>query len=871
MFDRQRKEQDLDRELRGFVDLLADEKIKAGMAPDRARREALLETGGVEQVKEEVRDVRRGATLETFLQDLRYALRTLRASPAFSITAVLTLAIGIGANTAIFSAVDGVLFKPLPFSHVDRVVALFQNDRKQGVERDAVAPGNFADWRVRNRSFVAMAAAEPFGLVYSTPDGQERVGNWNVTEDFFAVLDAHPVLGRLLQPDDFREGSPRVVLLSFDSWQHRFGADPKVIGKALIVADAPVVVVGVLPRNFSYLGNLKRYEMFSPKVLDTSEVQWRTSAWYHVVGRLKPGVTQAEAAADMNRVAALLAREYPETNADIYVTVAPLLDGMVGGSARPLLLLLGAVGFVLLIACTNVANLSLARTARRSREFAVRVALGAGPRRIARQVLTESFVLALMGGIAGAALAYWAVASIRGLSPATLPRIEEMRVDGRALAFAMVIVILTTFIFGLLPALRAAESGGADTHAELKSGARSAGGRMQRRLRSSLVAGEIALAVVLLVGAGLLIRSFVAVNNVERGYRTDRVLTSVAFFWQWSRTPAQRTAFVTQLTDRLSAIPGVEAAGVATSLPLHDAIGADQGKFTIEGQPVRPGEEPSAHVTTLTPGAFDVLRMVRRRGRWFTAQDDSSRVPVAIVSDAMARRYWPNEDPIGRHLKIGFYGAPVVREIVGVAADVRQSALDAPPEPTVYLPHAQAPTGEIIILLRTRGDPRASAREMKRAVTELNPQLPVTSVATLDEIVSNSLKARRFTLLLLGSFAGAALLLAVIGVYGVISNATAERSKEFGVRMALGAQGSDIIRLVVGQGLLSTCVGLTIGIAGAAALTTVLRGMLFGVGSFDPVTFVGVAGLMFLTALAACYIPARRATTVHPVSALRVS
>ena len=868
MFGRGKADRELDRELRAYVDLITDEKVRAGMSPDRARREALIEVGGVEQVKEQVRDVRFGAMLDTIMQDLRYAARTLRNAPGFTVAAVLTLAIGIGANTAIFSAVDGVLLKPLAFSRTEQLVTLYQNDRRKGIDRDDVAPGNFAEWRERSSAFSGMAAAEPFGLVYSGPDGEERVGNWNVTQDFFSVLDASPVLGRLFQPDDFAPGRGNVLILTYDSWRSRFGGDPKVVGRTLNMRGTPTVIIGVLPRNFAYLGNLKRYEVYSPKVLDTAEVKLRSSSWYNVVGRLRPGVTIAQGAADLNRIAAQLEQEYPTTNTGIYVSVVPLRDGIVGDAARGLLLLLGAVGFVLLIACTNVANLTLARTARRSREFAVRVALGAGPRRIARQVLTESFLVAAAGGAAGTALAHWGVGSIRALSPASLPRIDEMHVDARALFFTMCIVALTTLVFGMLPALRAADP---DSRDELKAGARTAGSGIQRRLRGLLVSVEVALAVVLLVGAGLLMRSFLAVATLDRGYRSDHVLNGTMFIWQWNQTWSSRRNFVVRLDERLARIPGIQAAGVTTSLPLSGAIGADEGKFTVVGQPVARGEEPSAHVTALTPGAFDVLRMKLRSGRFFTTRDDSSGTSVAIISETMARRYWPGTDPLGRRLAVAFYGAPIEREVVGVVADIRQSALDAPPEPTIYLPHAQAPTGGITVLLRTTGEPRLYARDMKRAIAELNSQIPVTGITTLEEVIADSLKARRFTLLLFGCFAVAALLLAVIGVYGVISHATTERYKEFGVRIALGAQRRDIVRLVVGQGLMSTLIGLTLGMLGAATLTTLLRGMLFGVTPFDAITFVSVGSIMLLTALIACYIPARRATTVHPVIALRTS
>jgi predicted permease len=428
--------------------------------------------------------------LDDFLQDLRYATRTLSAAPAFTIAATLTLALGIGATTAIFSAVDGAMLKPLPFADSERIMAVFQTDRTKGTVRGEVAPGNFADWRVRTRAFASLAAAEPYSLVVASADGRERVGNWNVTQDFFKVLDVKPVLGRVFEPADFEPRGARVLMLTHGSWQRRFGGDAAIIGKRITVAEQPATIVGVLPRGFAYLTNEARYEMFAPKVLDSMETRLRSSAWYHVVGRLAPGVTLQQATTDMNRVASELAREYPRTNTDVRTTVVPLHDAMVGNAAQALRLLIGAVGFVLLIACVNVANLMLARTARRRRELAVRVALGAGRGRMIRQVLTEAFVIALAGGIAGPSLAYWGVGVIRGLSPTTVPRVDEMRVDARALVFALGVVLVTTIVCGLVPALRSAPAAAKE---DLAAGTRAAGGRRERRLRHVFVAAVVQL------------------------------------------------------------------------------------------------------------------------------------------------------------------------------------------------------------------------------------------------------------------------------------------------------------------------------------------------------------------------------------------
>ncbi|HYV99202.1 MAG TPA: ABC transporter permease, partial [Gemmatimonadaceae bacterium] len=677
--------------------------------------------------------------IEDVLRDLRYAIRSLGRAPGFTAAAALTLALGIGANTAVFSAVDAAIFKPLPFTNPDRIVSLFQNDLRKHEPRGDVAPGNFAEWQLASTTFSSMAVAEPYSLVVKTSDGNERIGNWNVTQDFFSILDVRPARGRLFDSSEFTPGPARAVILTYASWQRRYGGDERIVGRTITVAGAPVTIVGVLPRNFSYLTNEPRYEMFAPKVLDSLERTLRTSGWFHAIARLKPGVTIAQSSADINRVAASLAKEYPRTNTDQAVTVVSLHEGLVGAASRTLALLLGAVVVVLLIACVNVATLLLARTARRRRELDTRAALGASRPRLIQQMLTETFVLCALGGVAGVALAYWGVGVIRGLSPASTPRLDEIRVDGRALVFTMVAVALTTIVCGVFPALKS--PGG---NSERISGARVTGTRRDRSLRNAFVGAEVALAVVLLVGAGLLVRSFVSVLGVERGYSTDRVLSASVFVWQYR--PAERQQFVSQAIERASAIPGVTVAGAATSLPLAGAIGADRGPFDIEGHATSPGEVKSAHITALTPSAFDALEIRLHRGRLFTPGDDPSAAPVAIVSETMARTYWPNEDPVGRRINIGFYGAPVLRTVVGVVGDVRQSSLEAPPEAMVFLPHAQTQAGGVAILLRTKGSPRALLPALRRAIASIDATLPLTYITTLDELVSDSLKPRTFAL-----------------------------------------------------------------------------------------------------------------------------
>ena len=798
------------------------------------------------------------------VQDLRYAARTLRSSPAFTLAAVVTLAIGIGANTAIFSAVDGVLLKPLPFAHADRIVTLWQTDPANGVTRGAVAPANFLDWRERSHSFDAMAVAEPFGFYYQGKSGTENIQSWNVSEDYFPVFGTPAFIGRAFQHADYETGAARVVVLSYGVWQRRFGADPTVVGRHVTISRAQATIVGVMPPGFMYPDGR---EAWAPRVFDEIDRRSRGAAYHQVVARLKPGVSIEQAKADMDRISAQLAVEYPRTNAHVRAEVLTVRDGIVGRVRAALALLLGAVGLLLLIACANVANLLLARTNRRAREFAIRVALGADRGRVVRQLLTESLLLAIVGGAAGVLLAHAGIDAIRALSPGTLPRIDEMHVDWRALAFALSLSIGTTLLFGAAPALNAART---NLHDTLKAGGRAlASGAGSGRLRSLFVATEVALAVILLVGAGLLVRSFVSLLTSDRGYRSDHVLTATVFVWSWDSTASQRVAFTKEAIRRVKTIAGVVDAGATSSLPVHATIFTDRGIFTIQGHATpAQGEEPNSHVTVLTPGVFEVLRQPLRRGRSFTQFDDTSSARVAIVNEALVRRYFPGEDPIGRQITLRFFGPPALMQIVGVVGDVRQQGLDSDIEPSVFVPHAQVPLGSMSIVVRTKGDPASGTRAVREAIASLHPDLPV-SISTLDELLANELKPRRFNLLLLAAFSVAALVLAIVGVYGLMSHAATERTQEIGVRIALGARGVDVVGMVMMRGLALACAGIAGGIVASAALTQLLRQMLWSVSPLDAASFAAAAALMLVTAAVASFLPARRAAQVDPLIALR--
>ena len=815
-----------------------------------------------------VLDQRHGRLAEDAASDIRYAVRSLRRTPIFTITSVLTLAVGIGVNTAIFSAVDGVLFKPLPFGDAERIVAVFQRDARKPTARDDVAPGTFLDVRQRAKSFAQLAAAEPYSLILETPAGPENVRNWNVTEGFFDALGVRAYLGRTFEAPDFAPGSERVIVISYEAWQRRYGSERSVIGRRIRLERAPATIVGVLPPNVTFPTGR---EMWSPKIFTEDERQVRGSAFYRVIGRLAPGVDAKEAAGELQIIAAQLAREYPRTNADVGLAIIPLSDHLVGHVRPALLLLLGAVGLVLLIACANVASLLLARATQRRRELAIRAALGAGRGRVVRQLLAESLVLASFSAAASLVLAYWCVGAIRSLSPANLPRVSEMQVDGRALLFALAATGLTTLLCGLAPSLRAAS---ADVHTGLRAGGRTVVDSAQRQhLRRWLVASEVALAVLLLVGAGLLVRSFATLLRVERGYSAEHVLTASIFVWQWNETPEARATFVREAVARLAALPGVQAAGATSSLPIPDRIGPVQGQIAIEGRPpAARGEDAGAHVSIVTPDVFTVLRIPLRAGRLFTSADDGRRAPVALVNEAMARRHWPGESPIGKYvsLRFGRFDAvPERREIIGIVGDVRQSGLESTPQPAVFLPHAQSPTGSITLVLRTANDPAATLPALRSTLAEMNSELPLASGATLEALLDDTMKPRRFSLLLLGSFSLAALVLAIAGVYGLIAQSAAERTQEIGVRMALGARGADVLGLVMRDGLAPAVAGTVAGLLAAAALVRLVRGMLFGIAPFDAITFGSAAGLMLFTAVAACLLPAWRAARLDPVLALR--
>jgi predicted permease len=858
-------EREMDDEMRFHVEMEAADLVARGVAPDEARRRAMVSFGGVERYKDEGRDVRGVSPLEDFLRDVRYGVRSLRRRPGFAAVVVLTLAVGIGGTTAIFGAVHGVLLAPFPYHEPDRIITVWTNDRIEGDDRQHVSPPNFLDWRERQRSFSTFAAANPYSMDYLGPDGPEHLGTWLVSEGFFETFGIRPLIGRAFTPEEFTAGRNRVVVIGEDVWRSRFNADPQVIGRQLTLDSVPRTIVGVMPRSFRFA---PERQVWQPYVFDDDDRRTRRSTYLTVVGRLRPGTTLGSARSELATISAQLAREYPRTNTGVSATLVPLPEQTVGHVRKALLVLMGAVGLVLLIACGNVAGLLLARAVQREREVAVRVALGAGRGRIVRQLGAESLVLAVAGGVAGLVVAFGGMAAIRALGPDTLPRLDEIAIGPSVLAFALATTLGAAIVFGIAPAVHATPT---DVRERLAAGsARSGASRPRRRLQSAFVVVQFALALVLLVGAGLLVRSFVSLLRVERGFDPQGVLAATVQSWAYYPTPDRRAAFVKEATERLAALPGVQGAGVTSALPFAPQIGQDEAGFEIEGRPAAsPEESKTVRIAAVTSGYFAALRIPLRAGRMFGSTDARGAALVAIVSEALVRRQFPNQNPLGQRIKVTFGGPVVPRTIVGVVADVRHGGLHEAPQPTVYLPHSQAATGANAFVVRTAGDPLAALGQLRAEFRAINPSMPVASTATLESLLDDSLRERRFHLALLGAFAGVALLLAALGVYGVMSHATSERTHEIGVRMALGARGTDVLRMVMRQGTTLAVAGALGGLLGAAAATRLLRGMLYGVTPLDPFAYLGAGVLLLMAAALACYLPARRAARLDPVRALR--
>lgn len=800
--------------------------------------------------------------MQILWQDLRYGVRMLFKHPGFTLIAVVTLALGIGANTAIFSVVNGLFWRALPYRDDARLVTLGQQNRQTGAAREGVSPANFLDWRERAQSFEAIAAAEKFGFTLTGDGEPEALRGWVVTKGFFEILGTNAVVGRTLLPQEYEAGNAQVVVLSHALWQRRFGGDPQVIGRQLTFNDQLFTVVGVMPPEFQYPSGR---ELWGPRVNRPSDLQMRGGNLFQVIGRLKTGATIERAQQEISAIAAQLSQQYPQTNSDVGAVVVSLREQLVGHIRLALYVLLGAVSLVLLIACANVASLQMVRATERQREFALRAALGAGYWRLRQQLLTESLLLALPGGLGGILLSSWLIDFMIALSPSTLP-LNQIRLNLNVLLFAFGISVLTALIFGLAPAWQASRI---DLQMALKDGGRTeTAGRGRQRLRQALVMTEIALALIVLVGAGLLVRSFRALLQTDPGFTTDQGL---AFEIQLGRRPAaERIVFFDQVLEKVAALPGVQAVAVSSALPFHDNQVPLPTAVSLADRPAAPaGNEPTAYMIRVTADYFRALGVPLLQGRLFNQGDRGEAAPVVLVNQTLARRYWPSETPVGRKLSFTASGQNMTAEIVGVVGAVRPTGFDSEPRPEFYLHYPQLPAPLATLFVRTANDPVALLPAVKEKIRDVNRNQAFLSVSTLAQILDKTTAERRFNLLWLSAFAGLALVLATVGLYGLISVSTAQRTQEIGVRMALGAQASDVLKLVIKEGLTLALIGIALGLVAAAGLTQLMKSLLFGVSATDPLTFAFIAGLLTLVALIACYLPARRATKVDPMIALR--
>ncbi|MFN7943774.1 MAG: ABC transporter permease [Blastocatellia bacterium] len=799
--------------------------------------------------------------MQTLWQDLRYGARMLFKQPGFTLVAVITLSLGIGANTAIFSVVNAVLLRPLPYPESGQLTWVWMDNRGEGIHEDIASWPNFEDWRAQNQTFQAMAGVLDRRFNLTGAGEPEEVYGANVSPNFFELMRVSPARGRGFQADEEQEGRDQVVVIGYGLWQRRFGGEANIVGQTLSLNGQPHTIIGVMPPGFQFPD---KTEIWKPLAPDAQTRTSRGAFWLPVIGRLKPGVTRAQAQADMTAIAQRLEQQYPNTNTGFGVNVVLMHEQLVGKLRTALWVLLGAVGCVLLIACANVANLLLARAATRQKEVAIRAALGASRWRVVRQLLTESLVLATVGGVLGLWLARWGLDALVALAPSDLPRVESISVDRRVLFFTLGLSLLTGLVFGLAPALQASKLNLGEV---LKEGGR--GGSSGQRTRSALVVAEIALALVLLVGAGLLLKSSWRLQQVNPGFNPERVL-KVRLSLPSSKYPegTNVAAFYQQLLERLNALPGVQAAGATSSVLLykiHNSAG-----ILIEGRPAPNGPRPELPLDSVSPNYFQVMGMQIVQGRNFNEQDKRDGLPVAIVNETMARRFWPDEDPIGKRFTFGNAGPQANwLTVVGVVRDSRRQGLDAPIRMESFLPHAQRPLRAMEVVLRTTDDPLVMARTVRTAVWSLDGNLPVSEIETVEQMLGARIAPRRFNLLLLGLFALVAVLLAAVGIYGVMAYAVTQRTREIGIRVALGAQTRDVLRLVVRQGMSLTGIGIGIGLVTAMWATRLMTGLLFGVRATDPVTFVAIALLLAFVALVACWIPARRATKVDPLVALR--
>ena len=814
-------------------------------------------------------------------QDLRYGARMLLKNPGITLVVILALALGIGANTAIFSVVDSVLLQPLPYEESDRLV--FLNETAKSMDEISVSYPNFSDWRNQTQMFEKIGVYNRGSYNLTGVGEAERIVTGQMSADLFAALRVNPAMGRLYTNDEDKPGATPVVVLSHALWQRRFGGQSGILNQQLTLNNKSYTVIGIMPEGFQYPS---RVEMWVPVGQLSGDASWQSRGNHpglYGVARMKPGVSLEQAKAEMNTIGANLANQYPDSNAGNGIGVRPLLEIFVGDIRRPLWVLFAAVAFVLLIACANIANLLLARAQSRQKEMAIRAAMGAGRWRIARQLLTESVLLALIGGTLGMLVAQWGIKLILYISPDAIPRAKEISLDWRVLAFTIGLSFVTGILFGMVPALQA---GVVDVHETLKETGRGTSGK--HWLRSSLVVVEVATTLVLLIGAGLMIRSFYRLQKVNPGFSYDRLTSfSVSLPEKKYVTADQRGQFFNRLLENLRSLPGVESTAAASGLPLGN--NGWQTSFVIDGRPLPPREQtPLMEACLVTPDYFRAMNIPLKRGRFFDDHDNRASLEgkdlsklnelqrevaalnVIVIDEEFAGRYWPNEDPVGKRIRLGQESDAPVLTVLGVVGRVKMDGLSQDTKRVQgYFPFAQVPNNDMTVILKAAGDPNQLIAGVRQQVKTIDADQPIYGIRTMDEIRAESVAPERLNLTLLSIFAGIALVLAIVGIYGVMSYSVTQRTHEIGIRMAIGAQPRDVFRMVLGQGMMLALIGVALGLVGAFGLTRLMTTMLFGVEPTDPMTFAAIAILLTAVALIACYVPGRRATRVDPVISLR--
>jgi putative ABC transport system permease protein len=870
------REAEIVEELAQHLDDRYNEWLASGATPQESSRAAFAELSESKLLQQELRRVeltvrhepvvpgsRRKNMIRDIWQDLRYGARSLRKNPGFTAIAVMTLALGIGANTAIFSVVNGVLLRHLPYPESDRLMMVHGISLRAANEKPPLCAADFLDWKSQNHIFESVAGFSSSRFNYTGGETPERIeGAW-VTADFFSTIGVQPALGRAFLPEEGLPGAPPTVVISDGFWRRYLGSSPNVIDQQITLNARAFTILGVMPSDFLFPA--KETELWAADRLAPTR---RGPYYMWGLGRLSPGATLEQAQSEMDMIARQVQEQIKSPARDWTWTAISLEERIVGEIRPALLVLLAAVFFVLLIACANIANLLLARATAREKEMSVRIALGASRERLLRQLFTESLLLAVVGAAAGLPLAIWGVRLLVALSPADFPRLQEINVDGSVLGFTLLVAVACGLIFGLAPAL---QSSRLNLNESLKEGGRGADGSGRRRIRSALVVTEIAFSLMLLVGAGLMVKSFMKLQNVSPGFQTDHILTMHLTLPRARYDSNEKiNNYNRQLIERVSAVRGVEAAGLSISLPPDHLEVSDS--FSIEGKPSPPGSsEPSFPIVLTSPEYFATLGVPLLQGRGFNATDREGSPPVVIINQTLSERYFPDENPIGKRLKVG--GADRPRnpwmEIVGVVGDVKYSGLQAQREPAYYTPLAQDVWGAAYLVVRTSVNPTSLAPAIREQIWELDKDIPIANLATMDQLLAESVAQPRFRTLLLGIFAALALVLASVGIYGVISYSVTQRTHEIGIRMALGARARDVMTLVIRQGMALAFIGVGIGLAASLALTRLMESLLFEVSTTDEATFAGVAALLIAVAVLACWIPARRASRVDPMAALR--